>query len=323
MQHADHLSHPTEVNDGIRFEMERSAWEAAMNEHEARFETFVAPHVRRRSRHEKDPVADFLFEYYRFRPAHLQRWHPGTGILLIDADAERFPERDGYVQTARGRVQIPTAAVLGTNLDRFETGTKWMLSLLEATQGRPPRFGCFGLHEWAMLYRSDDQRHAEVSLRVSPETLASVVETAGLRCTHFDAFRFFTEKARPLNPKQLSHLDMVDFEQPGCLHANMDVYRWAFKRSPWVPSTLILDAFLLAMEIRHLDMASSPYDLRDQGIAAVRVETREGQDLFMQQQRAFSEQARPLRAALIDELRFLLQQLASLHAAFAIPRHAS
>jgi len=77
------------------------------------------------------------------------------------------------------------------------------------------------------------------------------------------------------------------------------------------------------MEIRHLDMASSPYDLQDQGIEAVRVETHEGQDQFMRQQRAFSENARPLRAALIDELRFLLKQLASLHEAFAIPRPAS
>jgi len=323
MAHDDYLSHPMNVVDGIRSEMDRAAWQKAMNEHDLRFEKVVAPHVRRRSRHEKDPVADFLFEYYRFRPAHLQRWHPGTGVLLIDADAERFPDRDGYVQTARGRVQIPTSSFFGTNLDRFETGTKWMLSLLEATQARTPRFGCFGLHEWAMLYRSEDQRHADVTLRVSPDKLASVVETAGLRCTHFDAFRFFTEKARPLNPKQLSHLDMVDFEQPGCLHANMDVYRWAFKRSPWVPSKLILDAFILAMEIRHLDMASSPYDLQDQGIEAVRVETHEGQDQFMRQQRAFSENARPLRAALIDELRFLLKQLASLHEAFAIPRPAS
>lgn len=303
--------------------MERSAWEASLLEHEARFDEHVQPHVERRSRHEKDPVADFLFEYYRFRPSHLRRWHPGTGVLLLDADAGRFPAKDGYIQTERGRVQLPSTASIGSNVQKFITGTEWILSLLEATQDRPARLGCFGLHEWAMLYRADEQRHSAVKLRVSPDELAQVVEQAGLRCTHYDAFRFFTDKARPLNPRQLAHTDMVALEQPGCLHANMDVYRWAFKRAPWIPSKLILDAFILAMEIRHLDMASSPYDLQEHGIEPVRVEIKSGQEHFIRQQQHFSERARPLRSSLIGELRYLLERLESLHAGFAIPRHTS
>lgn len=303
--------------------MGKPAWEQSLRDHQSRFDEHVAPHVRRRSRHEKDPVADFLFEYYRFRPSHLRRWHPGTGILLLDADPERFPEKDGYVQTPQGRVQLPSQEHLGSNIDRFRTGTDWILSLLEATQNRSAKLGCFGLHEWAMLYRADEQRHDQVKLRVSPDKLADVVENAGLRCTHFDAFRFFTEKARPLNPIQLTHTDMVAYDQPGCLHANMDVYRWAFKRAPWVPSKLILDAFILAMDIRHLDMASSPYDLSDQGVEPVPVETREGQEIFVRRQKAFSERARPLRAGLIEELRFLQGQLARIDSDVAIPPHAS
>ena len=303
--------------------MDKASWEKYLREHEARFEEYVAPHVRRRSRHEKDPVVDFLFEYYRFRPTHLRRWHPGTGILLIDADPERFSDKDGYIQTDRGRIQQPSREHLGSNIDRFKTGTEWILSLLEATQNRPARLGCFGLHEWAMLYQASEPRHADVKLRVSEEELAQVVDNAGLRCTHFDAFRFFTPQARPLNPTQLAHTDMVAFEQPGCLHANMDVYRWAFKRAPWVPSKLVLDAFILAMEIRHLDMASSPYDLKDYGLEPVPVETREGQEVFIRQQQVFSERARTMRSELIVELRCLLDRLDTLSSDVAIPRHAS
>jgi len=314
---------PDAIDQRPRFELTRSEWEAAMRRHEERFSQHVEPHVRRRSHHQKDPVADFLFEYYRFRPAHLQRWHPGTGVLLLDADEERFPSGNGYIQTDRGRMLWPVLDILGSTWERFETGTRWILSLLIATQNRPPRFGCFGLHEWAMLYRDTEQRHGEESLRVTPERLAEVVESSGLRCTHFDAFRFFTDKARPLNPRQLTHEDMVDFDQPGCLHANMDVYRWAFKRSPWIPSNLILDAFLLAMDIRTLDMASSPYDLKKYGLEPVPVENEEGRKTFVAQQQAFSERARALRTDRISEYQYLTDRLAALHADFAIPRPTS
>ena len=160
-----------------------------------------------------------------------------------------------------------------------------------------------------MLYRSDTARHGGVSLRINEEELAHVVETAGLRCTHFDAFRFFTESARPLNPVQLTRADVSENEQPGCLHANMDVYRWAFKRSPWIPSDLILDAFTLALEIRTLDMAASPYDLSEYGLDPVPVETAEGQEAFNRHQRAFSDRAFVLRERLIGEYAYLLERL--------------
>jgi len=294
---------------GIRDVLSRSTWEAAREDHASRFEALVAPHVQRRSRHEKDPVADFLFEYYRFRPSHLQRWHPGTGVLLQDADIDLFPDSDGYRWHGGGRVLLPTADVLGRNASKFRSGTEWILKILRATQERPPRFGCFGLHEWAMLYRSDTVRHDSVPLRISQDELAQVVEMSGLRCTHFDAFRFFTEPARPLNPVQLTRSDMAQHEQPGCLHANMDVYRWAFKRSPWISSKLVLDAFELALDIRSLDMASSPYDLRAYGLDPVPVETSEGREVFGRMQRDFADRAFLLRERLIAEYTHLLEQM--------------
>ena len=63
-----------------------------------------------------------------------------------------------------------------------------------------------------------------------------------MRCSHFDAFRFFTAPARPLNVLAPTRETQHALEQPGCLHANMDLYKWAYKLSPLVPSELVADA---------------------------------------------------------------------------------
>ena len=64
--------------------------------------------------------------------------------------------------------------------------------------GRPGAFGCFGLHEWAMVYREGEHRHP-VPLRLGQAGTDDVVETHKIRCTHIDAFRFFTPDAAPRN----------------------------------------------------------------------------------------------------------------------------
>jgi hypothetical protein len=97
-----------------------------------------------------------------------------------------------------------------------------------------------------------------------------------------------------------------DLEQPGCLHANMDLYKWAYKLAPLVPAELVVDCFELARDIRTLDMRASPYDLSDLGYSPVRVETAEGRKDYMQAQRSFAERAAPLRSCLITECEQLL-----------------
>ena len=48
-------------------------------------------------------------------------------------------------------------------------------ALLHATAGRPPRYDCFGMHEWAMVYRADERRHA-LPLRLGRAGTDAVVE---------------------------------------------------------------------------------------------------------------------------------------------------
>ncbi|OZD30979.1 3-methyladenine DNA glycosylase [Rhodococcus sp. 06-1477-1B] len=261
-------------------------------QHADRADALTADHRARASRAQKHPVEDFLFTYYSYKPAILRRWHPGPGVVLAQAD-----ERVGW------RWYRPGDDGVKVDAERFRTekGSMYrgIVTLLRATLDRPAQFGCFGLHEWAMAYRADEVRHA-VPLRLGPDGTDAVVEAHDLRCTHFDAFRFFTPEAVPLNRTVLGRDDQLAREQPGCLHAGMDVYKWAVKLGPLVPGRLLLDAFVLARDIRTLDMEASPYDLTAWGYSPVAIETPEGKAQYVARQRALTERSQVLRRAVLD-----------------------
>lgn len=269
-------------------------WRAQADVHAARAEELTAAHRARASRGEKHPVEDFLFTYYSYKPAVLRRWHPGPGIVLEGAASERGGWR-WYEQFDGDDVRVDDAGF------RRERGSLYrgVTGLLRATRDRAGSFGCFGLHEWAMVYRSDETRH-EIPLRLGAAGTDAVVDAHDLRCTHFDAFRFFTPEAVPRNREPLDRDGATAREQPGCLHAGMDVYKWMLKLGPLVPGPLLLDAFVLARDIRELDMRASPYDLVDWGYSPVPIETPEGKAVYVREQRALSVRGQQLRAAVLD-----------------------
>lgn len=273
--------------------------------HRARMRRWTEPHRDRKARGERHPVLDFLFSYYSHRPSRLERWHPGFGVTLAGPAAREYLDRPGYVETAAG-VTVGPAAVTPARRGTAEFTHR----LLTATASRPARFGCFGLHEWAMLYRAtaEQVRHEGWPLRLGPAGTDQVVESLPVRCTHFDAFRFFTPAARPRNELTPTRLRQVELEQPGCLHVGMDLFKWAYKLDPFLPSELMADCFELAVRIRELDMRASPYDLVELGYPPVRIETPEGRAEYARAQAAFTEQAAPLRARLVDACATLLTQ---------------
>jgi hypothetical protein len=160
---------------------------------------------------------------------------------------------------------------------------------------RPARLRCFGLHEWAMVYHltPEQVRHNGYRLRLSPEAISAFVKSQSICCSHYDAFRFFTPEAAPLNTLQPTLESRIDNEQGACLHANMDLYKWAYKLWPWCGSDLIADTFLLALEGRNLDMRASPYELSDMGYPPVRVETEEGRQQYVLEQQSLAAKAIP------------------------------
>jgi len=238
-------------------------------------------------------VLDFLFSYYSHRPARLLRWHPGPGVVLDGPAAREYLRWPDYRE-------VPGGVALGALPDGRVKTVRFVRELLSATAARTPRFGCFGLHEWAMVYRAETVRHEAWPLRLGAAETDRVLESLPVRCTHFDAFRFFTPPARPLNAVELTRVDQVAQEQPGCLHAGMDLYRWAYKLDPYTPSDLVADCFQLAHDIRELDMCASPYDLTELGYAPVEIETAAGRAEYARRQAAFTERAAPLRSTLIS-----------------------
>ena len=263
-------------------------------------DAWVRPHLERRRQRVAHPVEDFLFAYYAQRPAALRRWHPGFGTSLEDAPEHAVLK--GYVEHA-GAVTVSSEHVRGQR--RLLEG---LHALLAATASRPPRLGCLGLHEWAMVYRRTqaEVRHSAWPLRLGAAGTDAVVESHRISCSHFDAFRFFTDDARPRNTLRPGRDDRAAFEQPGCLHAGMDLYKHAFRLTPMVASELVADCFELARDIRVLDMRASPYDLTRLGYSPVRIETAEGRQEYVQAQQHFAERGGPLRQRLVEECELLL-----------------
>lgn len=286
-------------------------WTGRREAHRARVDALIGPHLERRTRGDAHPVLDFLFTYYSLRPAQLRRWHPGFGVRLEGDAAREYWEYSGYRRAdgsqpsaaERSAAEV-NPAVLGQRRSMLEFTAR----LLDATASRPAQLGCFGLHEWAMVYRGGDEavRHSGTPLRLGPDGTDAVVESMNLRCTHFDAFRFFTDDAVPRNEVPLRREDQAAREQPGCLHAGMDLYKWAYKLAPLVDSELTVDCFELAVAARELDMRASPYDLSALGYAPVPIETAAGRADYVRAQSALAERAAPLRAALLDACRVLL-----------------
>jgi hypothetical protein len=275
-------------------------WRARQARHRDRLGPYAADRVDRAARREKHPVRDFLFEYYSFRPAHLVRWSPGPDVLLENSTAIDIGWSE-FESTTRGLVLRANSFP-----QHRQPFLHWAVGYLEGIALRPPQFGCFGLHEWAMVYQTADVRHARTPLRLAPAEIAATVEAEALCCTHFDAFRFFSPAAAPRNRHHLSRDATDRYDQRGCIHVTMDLYRYAYKIAPWVSGELIADAFELAWEARQLDMRASPYDLTAYGLDPIPIETTDGREQYVCEQRTISERSVPIRDRLIAAYRTLV-----------------
>lgn len=278
-------------------------WQEQADAHLARAERHTRAARRRKDRGEPHPVEDFLFQYYPYPFALLENWQPGTGVALEwPAEPESpapSPLNPRYHRRADGFVFADAGLMTEKERSRLE----WIRDLLAATGDRAPNFACHGLHEWAMVYRGKEVRHEKTTpLRLPQQEIDALVESRAICCSHHDAFRFFATEARPMNRLQPSLEGRMALEQPGCVHANMDLYKWAAKAMPWIGSGLLLDCFELAIELRDLDMRASPYDLTAWGREPVRIETAEGRRAYEVEQRALAAKAVPLRQALVAGL---------------------
>lgn len=271
----------------------RQQWQALRRAHEARAGALSQAYLDRRARRQTHAVDDFLFTYYPLRPGRLARWHAGVGVTLLDVD-ER-PDGHREVVTEHG----PGSTVDVEAFAARQSGVlEWTTAVLGGVASRPARHDCFGLHEWAMVYRADEHRHV-MPLRLGQAATDAVVDAQPLRCSHVDAFRFFTGSAVPLNAVRPSRERQPGLDHAGCVHVTMDLLKWALKLGPLVPGDLLLDCFELARDARTLDMRASPYDVSGYGLPAVPVETTAGRAQYAGEQRRLAGRAGPLRERLL------------------------
>jgi hypothetical protein len=291
---------------GLTDRLSRQEWLSRREAHRERVLHWTQDRVTRANVNRKHPVFDFLFTYYPFRPSLLERWSPGADVLLEECSPEEVDWRGDFHALDAG-VFLPGQSFPSHRVPYLS----WAIRYLEGIATRPASFCCFGLHEWAMVYRCDKPRHEQVPLRLTPSEIDAVVEGSELRCTHYDAFRFFTTEAAPHNKHLLSREETSDFDQRGCIHVTMDLYKFAHKIAPWCSSELIADAFMLAADARTIDMRASPYDLADLGFEAIPIESPEGRESYVREQRRLSEEAVPIRARLISVYQALLSRMSS------------
>lgn len=275
-------------------------WTAKAKVHAERFSSYADAFVNRREIGKSHPVHDFLFTYYSFSPQKLKQWVPSfeEHLQVNPHVLDIHPWLNSYWFCIKEHVLSFNPERIKPNLTSL---VSFVANLCDNILKQPPRFGCFGLHEWAMVYKAPPEtiRHYKYALRLPSKDINALVESQTICCTHYDAYRFFTKDASPLNilnPRLETRLHM---EQSGCLHANMDLYKWASKLWPWIGSDYIGKTFLLALEGRELDMRASPYDLRKDGYEPICIETEEGRRQYQKSQQRLTELSTPLREELL------------------------
>ena len=169
---------------------------SAAREHDlARIRPWVEARLRRQSRHEKHPVHDFLFEYYEFRPSHLVRWTPGFDVALESATRPRRSSGPTSSPSDSG-LSLPASRVPGTPPRLSGMGDRVPRNRPRPASPPSAAWGCTS-GRWSIAIRASGTR--KCPLRLRREETDAVVESQPLRCTHFDAFRFFSPAASPLN----------------------------------------------------------------------------------------------------------------------------
>lgn len=278
-------------------------WREKARAHRERVARHTVPARERKDRGIPHPIADFLFQYYPFPLSLLENWQPGTGVVLEWPEERELREDVSFPGRCYTRAEGGLFADPARLSEKERQRMGWIRDLLAATASRPPMFSCHGLHEWAMVYGGRQVRHEKTTkLRLPQAEIDALVSSRPICCSHHDAFRFFAAEARPFNRLQPSLETRMELEQPGCVHANMDLYKWSAKLMPWTGSELLLDCFELAISLRDLDMRASPYDLSAWGCEPVRIETAEGRREYEAEQKRLAFAAMQLRARLIGKV---------------------
>ena len=295
--------------------LKRSEWRSRADAHRCRVRDLLGGMFYDRKVHDRHPIYNFLFNYYRFRPHRtIERYSAGLDFALESCssgdDESLYLPSSKYLSVKDGCIEMDPVKSLN---EKSVTRIRNLCTLLEIVQRRPPNFSCFGVHEFAMLHsgarHSFFQKKAGLELRMSQREIDDVVERAPIRCTHFDATRHFPDSALRSCRVKTSPALRTKNEQAGCIHTNLDLFKFSLRLWPFASSELVADALELAIRARELDMRASPYDLssvsdftelgRDFDLTPVLIETESGRAEFRDSTMVLYRDSLPIRDRLI------------------------
>jgi hypothetical protein len=119
----------------------------------------------------KHPIFNFLHKYYSYSAESLKQYSPGMACLLTETNVKDFEERVLHSRFAiieeDRSVQYQVIDIRDFRGQQKIKNIRRNRELLKNTMGRNPVFSCYGLHEWAMLYKGNTKHQHELDLRVS------------------------------------------------------------------------------------------------------------------------------------------------------------
>ena len=132
-------------------------------------------------------------------------------------------------------------------------------------------------------------------------------------------FRHFAEDSKCFNTLKPTRETQASMEQPACVHATMDLFKWAAKLYPWASSELVLQSLELAISAREIDMRASPYDLRlckdnsflEFDCTPIKIETRVGRKQYQLAQMELMHRSIPIRRQLIELYSHVINKIQS------------
>lgn len=254
------------------------------------------------------PIYNFLHTYYRYSPEILMNYSPGIGIIVNGINLNNIPDliRPYFIEVNHG-VTISVNLLASDHKKRTKLYDNYQLML--QTSLRQPHFGCFGYHEWAMLYSGSSpgsvplaKHQPHLEWRVNQSVIDEIVSSNNLKCTHFDAWRFFHPDAKSLNSiPVMSRSSQIDHDQPGCIHVAMDLFKYAYSLYPFISSDSLRSCLEIAIEARLIDMRASPYDVSGYDVCKqpIPVETMEGKREYIAAQEDLYKKSQQVRLDLL------------------------
>lgn len=159
-------------------------WHKQRAEYAGSIVPFTSNYRQRKGKGLSHPIYDSDLPITLFLQPSLKR-HPGYGAVLEvkdESQAKELLENPLYKKKQSGASLLNIFLSIEKIRERELKQLTWISTLSRNINQRAPRFSCLGLHEWAMVYKS--QEHHPYPLRLSNSEIESFLDSSTIACSH-------------------------------------------------------------------------------------------------------------------------------------------